>query len=1098
MRLDPLTVIQRAPSDEADGLFRPITGVPAVVSYQSLGGEIMRDLILRHTKRLAVAIGVPCAILTVLSATVAGAAAPQATPGTADLAGLQWRHIGPAIMSGRTVAFAVNPDDKQVMYAATASGGAWKTDNNGTTWKPVFEREGSVSVGAIAVVPSNPNIVWVGTGEANSVRSSSYGDGVYKSLDAGKTWRHMGLEGTRHIGRFAIHPTDPDVVYVGGLGSLWGPNPERGLFKTTDGGESWANVLPISDHTGVVDVLMDPRDPEVLFAATFQRERRMWSMVGGGPEGGIYKSTNGGESWEQLSVGLPQGDVGRIGLAVCASQPDTMYATVVAPDGGTFRSLDGGASWELRNADMQSHWYYGHLACDPQDPDRLYVPMTPLYVSEDGGETFHTDLARGGVHGDHHTIWVDPDDSRHLVLGNDGGIYISYDRGLTWQFQGNVSVAQFYTVAVDMREPFYWVHGGTQDNSSWGGPSATRYASGIANEDWIVTSGGDGFYSQIDPTDPEIVYSESQYGVMSRVDLRTGERRRIQPWQPQEGAPGYRWNWSAPLQISPHDHQTLYFAANVVFKSTDRGDSWEVISPDLTRGIDRATLPLQGEVQPPDAIDLHASTAMYGNISSLAVSPAAVSTVAIGTDDGLIQVSRDDGGTWRQSDTFPGVPDMMKVSWVTWSASRGGTLYAAFDGHKDNLFGPFLVKSDDWGETWTNITANLPEFGSSRVVVEHPRNPELLFVGTELGIFASFSGGDDWISLQNNLPTVAVHGIVVHPRENDLVIGTHGRGFWILDDIGILEELTAGNSGSSVLAQPRASMQLHDFTRGRRSLGSSFFTAPNPPRGALISYWLSEEASQSAAVVDILDADGNVVRRLPAGRVGAGVQRLVWDLRHEPPPDPRSRAADRRGLRGFFVMPGEWTVRLTVGQQVHERTLVVEPDMSIDHGEADRRLWHDTLVSQSSMVGVARAAEVTAREIVDQVSEAQRALERRADAPASVVEQARVLADGARQILVELRGAPQSGIAQQETRVPLAALVERLYSTTEAWTGPPTADQARLTRWAYDSLVDLVSNLDRLAQEEMPLLRRALDDAGVVWTPGRAVGASTGLVRPPG
>ncbi len=1058
----------------------------------------MHDFMARHLKRLAVAVCVACSIFSLLPADVAGAGPLPATRSTADLAALQWRHIGPAIMSGRTVAFAVNPDDKRVMYAATASGGAWKTDNSGTTWKPVFERQGSVSLGAIAVAPSNPNIVWVGTGEANNVRSSSFGDGVYKSMDAGKTWRQMGLEGTRHVGRFAIHPTDPDIVYVAGLGSLWGPNPERGLFKTMDGGESWTNVLPVSDHTGVVDVLMDPRDPEVLFAATFQRERRMWSMVGGGPEGGIYKSTDAGASWEQLTVGLPQGDVGRIGLAVCASQPDTMYATVVAPDGGTFRSRDGGASWELRNADVQSHWYYGHLACDPQDPDRLYVPMTPLYVSEDGGETFQTELARSGVHGDHHTIWVDPDDSRHLVLGNDGGIYISYDRGLTWQFQGNVSVAQFYTVAVDMREPFYWVHGGTQDNSSWGGPSATRYASGIANEDWIVTSGGDGFYSQIDPTDPEIVYSESQYGVMSRVDLRTGERRRIQPWQPQDGAPGYRWNWSAPLQISPHDHRTLYFAANVVFKSTDRGDSWEVISPDLTRQLDRATLPLQGKVQPPDAIDLHASTAMYGNISTLSVSPVAVGTLAVGTDDGLIQVSRNDGGTWRQSDTFPGVPDMMKVSWVTWSANREGTLYAAFDGHKDNVFGPFVVTSDDYGETWTNITGDLPEFGSSRVIVEHPRNPELLFVGTEVGIFTSFTGGNEWISLQNNLPTVAVHGIVVHPRENDLVIGTHGRGFWILDDIGILEELATAVSSSSIhLAQPRPSMQLHDFARGRRSLGASFFTAPNPPRGAIITYWIGADASQTAAVVDILDADGNGVRRLPAGRGDSGIRRLVWDLRHDPPADPRSQAG-RRGLRGFFVMPGEWTVRLTVGDQVHERTLVVEPDLLIDRSDADRRLWHDTLASQSSMVGVARAAEVTAREIVDQVTQALGALESHPDAPASLVERARALADGARQLLVDLRGPQQSGIAQQETSVPLASLVERLYSTTESWTGPPTADQARLTRWAYDRLVTAAANLDRLAQEAMPALRRELDEAGVVWTPGRALGTSSGLVRPPG
>ena len=404
----------------------------------------------------------------------------------------------------------------------------------------------------------------------------------------------MGLEGSRHVGRILVHPHDSDVVFVAAMGSLWGPNPERGLFRTTDGGATWTQVLEISDRTGVVEVRMDPRNPDVLFAAAFQRERRQWSMVGGGSEGGLFRSADGGESWSRVDGGFPTGPVGRVGITFCPGSPNTMYASAVGPDGGIFRSDDDGATWERRNSEIQSHWYYGELTCDPQDPDRVYVPMTPMYVSEDGGRSFRN-LIQSAVHVDHHTLWVNPADPEHLMVGNDGGIYVSRDRGESWLWQSNVPVMQLYTVSVDMQEPFYHVYGGTQDNGSWGGPVGTRFSSGVSNEDWTYTAGGDGFYSQVDPTDPNIIYAESQYGVLYRTDRTTGERRRIQPWQPQDAElPAYRWNWSAPLLISPHDPGTLYFAANVVFRSSDRGDSWDVISPDLTRQISRDSLPLAG------------------------------------------------------------------------------------------------------------------------------------------------------------------------------------------------------------------------------------------------------------------------------------------------------------------------------------------------------------------------------------------------------------------------------------------------------------------------------------------------------------------------
>ncbi len=418
-----------------------------------------------------------------------------------------------------------------------------------------------------------------------------------------------------------------------------------------------------------------------------------------------------------------------------------MYASAVGPDGGIFRSDDDGATWERRNSEIQSHWYYGELTCDPQDPDRVYVPMTPMYVSEDGGRSFRN-LIQSAVHVDHHTLWVNPADPEHLMVGNDGGIYVSRDRGESWLWQSNVPVMQLYTVSVDMQEPFYHVYGGTQDNGSWGGPVGTRFSSGVSNEDWTYTAGGDGFYSQVDPTDPNIIYAESQYGVLYRTDRTTGERRRIQPWQPQDAElPAYRWNWSAPLLISPHDPGTLYFAANVVFRSSDRGDSWDVISPDLTRQISRDSLPLQGRVQPPDAIDLHASTARYGNISTLAASSVRPGLVAVGTDDGLVQVTRDDGQNWLRTSRFPAVPEMTKVAMLAWSSVSEGTLFTVFDGHKDNTFQPFVVRSDDYGATWHDVTGDLPAFGSARSVAVHPRNGDLVFVGTELGVFFSNTGG---------------------------------------------------------------------------------------------------------------------------------------------------------------------------------------------------------------------------------------------------------------------------------------------------------------------------------------------------------------------
>ncbi|MDH4108302.1 MAG: glycosyl hydrolase [Gammaproteobacteria bacterium] len=1021
-----------------------------------------------------------CAVLLPVQAAIA--AAPDGLS-EEDLAALKWRELGTAATSGRITRFAVHPEDASVIYAATASGGLWKTVNAGTTWQPIFEHQSTVSMGDVALVPGHPDIVWIGTGEQNSVRSSQFGDGVYRSDDAGKTWRHMGLAGSRHVGRILIHPENPDIVYVAALGSLWGSNPERGLYRTTDGGKTWIQLLRPSEYTGVVEVQMHPGNPDILFAATFQRERRMWSMVGGGSEGGLYRSTDGGDTWARVGNGFPTGPVGRVGVTFCPSRPDTLYATAVGPEGGTFRSTDGGASWERRNAEVQSHWYYGELVCDPENPDHLYIPVTPLLKSEDGGMTF-SNIAESMVHGDHHTLWVNPEDSDHLMTGNDGGVYVSQDRGKTWRWVSNLPLMQLYTVAVDMQEPFYHVYGGTQDNGSWGGPIGTRYSDGIANEDWMFLSGGDGFFAVADPTDPAIIYSQTQYGVLFRTDRKSGEQRRIQPWQPQDGEfPPYRWNWSAPFAISPHDPRTLYFGANVVFRSRDRGTSWERISPDLTRQISRDELPLQGRIPAPDMIDLHASTAMYGNAHSLSVSTIRKGQIAVGTDDGLIQVSRDDGKNWQRSDSFPGVPDMMKVGMVSWSPTAEGTLFAVFDGHKDNDFRPHVVRSNDYGRTWRNITSDLPTFGPTRSITVHPRNGELVFTGTDFGVYFSRDGGGHWLPLRSGLPTNSVQGIVVHPRENDLVIGTHGRGFWILDEISLLEKLTPDAvAGHSLLAPPRRATQIRDVRRGRGQAGHSYWTASNPPRGAILDYWIGDGAVGNSIVVAVLDEQGRLVRQVAEGKAARGAHRVVWDLRHEAPPSD-SESPSRKPL-GRFVLPGAYQVRLSVGDEVHTQTLTVRPDPAVDVSQREQRDRETTLALQARLVAAAYHSGQAVDAAVNQTEEFLEALVG-TQPNAALQAQAQEAADSARRLHLALRGI-DPGLAQQETYLPLAELTLRLYMTTESWSGAPSPEQSRLTQLAHRDMSRLLAQIRPFLAESLPALRASADANGLAW-PGDAL-----------
>ncbi|MDQ3244500.1 MAG: glycosyl hydrolase, partial [Gemmatimonadota bacterium] len=727
-----------------------------------------------------------------------------------------WRPIGPAVTSGRVVDLAVaeGPESSvgdrlgRLMYAAAASGGVWKSINAGTTWEPVFDRQNTSSIGDIALAPTNPEIVWVGTGESNNQRSSSWGDGVYKSENGGRTWQNMGLRTSQHIGRIIVHPSNANIVFVAAVGPLWTSGGERGLFKTTDGGKTWRNVLRINEHTGVTDVIMDPTEPNTIYAASFQRQRKAYSFVGGGPGSAIHKSIDGGESWTKLTEGLPTGDIGRIGLDVSRSQPRTVYATMETKQADIYRSDDYGASWRKTGTGSSFPWYMGQIRVDPRNADRIYFLGVPLQASDDGGKTMKNIMT--STHVDHHALWIDPTDPNHFVLGNDGGVYITHDRGETADFVSNLPIAQYYAIGLDMRTPFYYVYGGLQDNNSLAGPSQTRNRQGITNHDWYFTVGGDGFYSAVDPTDPNVVYSEYQNGGIVRYDVKTGEQKSIKP-QPKFGQQDLRWNWSAPLLISPHDHKTLYFGANYLFRSPSRGDSWETLGPDLTRQVDRDKLPLMGKLWTKDAVARHQGVADYGNISTVDESPIRKGLLYVGTDDGLVQVSRDGGATWSRIQKFPGVPDQTYVSRVVASAHSEGTVYVTLDGHRSNDFKAYAFRSTDYGKTWTSIAGNLPANSSLQVIREHPRAAGLLFVGNEIGAYYSSNSGRTWSRLQYNLPTVPVHDIQIHPRDNDLVIGTHGRGIYIIDDITPLERLAEAERSAMVHLFPVKSTTLFNY-----------------------------------------------------------------------------------------------------------------------------------------------------------------------------------------------------------------------------------------------------------------------------------------------
>jgi photosystem II stability/assembly factor-like uncharacterized protein len=1050
--------------------------------------------------------------------------------------GLEFRLIGPAVASGRVIAFAVNPKNRREYYVGVASGGVWKTTNSGTTWTPVFDGEGSYSIGTVVLDPNDPSVVWVGSGESNSQRSVGYGDGVYRSEDGGKNWKNLGLKKSEHIGRIVIDPRDSKIVFVAAEGPLWAPGGDRGLFKTTDGGKTWKNVLSISENTGVVDVAIDPSNPDIMYASAYQRRRHVFTLIDGGPESALYKSTDKGETWDKLKSGLPSEDKGRIGVAVSPADPNTVYATVEASGGkgGIFRSKDKGATWEKRNDFDQGAMYYAHVVADPKNVDRLYVMNVYLRVSDDGGKTLRK-MNESNHHGDNHELWIDPQDTDYYLLGSDGGVAESFNRGDNWAFKANLPTVQFYDVAVDNAVPFYNVCGGTQDNFSWCGPSRTKNINGIMNSDWYVTTGGDGFRSQVDPEDPNTVYAESQYGVLVRYDKKTGEEMLIQP-QEGKGEPPLRYNWDSPLIVSPHSHTRIYFAANKLFRSDDRGDTWKAVSGDLTRQIDRNQLPVMGRVWEPDAVAKNQSTSFYGNIVSLTESPVKEGLLYAGTDDGLLQVTQDGGGAWTKIATFAGVPDKTYVSRLAASKHDANTVYAAFDNHKNSDFKPYLLKSTDAGKTWTSIAGDLPENGPVLAFAEDPVNANLLFAGTEFGAFFTVDGGKKWVQLKGGLPTIAIRDMVIHPRENDLIVATFGRGFYVLENIAPLRQATADslqkNAALFPAKDPLMYIERHPLGGPKKGFqGDAFYTADNPPYGANLTYYLKEglktrkeerqKAEKDAAKKNqslpypsndqlraeaeeqkpevflmIFDESGAPIRRVN-GAISGGFHRAAWDLRY-PAPTVKIGGGEEdeddfpdAGSMGPLVLPGKYSARLfqkkdgAVTELGGPQNFTVVADGTSGVSPEDRAAREEFFKKVSSLYRAVSGAVNAANDLNGRLTAIRKALRETPAVERQLGPVADSLEQRNREILRKLRG--DVDLARRNENVP-TSINDRINGIMEGErfsSAKPTQTHRDAYAIGAEEFSQELAKLHTLIDVDLAKLEKDMEAAGAPWTPGR-------------
>jgi photosystem II stability/assembly factor-like uncharacterized protein len=1048
--------------------------------------------------------------------------------------GLKWRSIGPSLTSGRISDVAVNPNNPFEYYVAASSGGVWKTINSGVTFEPIFDNEGSYSIGCITIDPNNTNVIWVGTGENNNQRSVSYGDGVYKSIDGGSTWKHMGLKMSEHIGKIIVHPDNSNIVFVAAIGPLWSKGGDRGLYKTTDGGDTWEAVLTVDEHTGVNDVVMDLNNPDVLYASTFQRRRHVYTYVGGGPGSGLHKSTDGGKTWTKSQAGLPTVELGRIGLSISPADPEIIYAIVEAADGksGFFASTNRGASWEKRSSHVTSGNYYQEIIADPVNPNTIYSMDTWMSVSHDGGRTFEG-VGEVFKHVDNHCMWINPNNNQHWLVGCDGGMYETFDAAKTWDFKENIPVTQFYKVAVDNDYPFYNVYGGTQDNFSIGGPSRVLTNHGITNFDWFITNGGDGFESQIDPENPNIVYAQSQNGFLVRFDKLSGEIVGIQPAE-RDGENAYRFNWDSPLAVSKHKSGRLYFAGNKVFRSDDYGNSWTVISEDLSQQIDRNKLKVYDRIVSIDAVAKNGSTSLYGSIVALSESPIDENLLAVGTDDGLVHISENGGSSWRKISNISGAPNQSYVNSVYLSKHDVNVIYVAFNHHKYGDFKPYIFKSSDKGATWTSISSNLPK-GSVYSIEEDHIDKNLIFCGTEFGAFFSPNQGQRWKELAAGLPTIAVRDVTIQERENDLVLGTFGRGFYVLDDYSALRSIENSKPSETAIIYPiREALSWERSSPlglpGKAFQGDNFYTSENLGPEAMITYYynetytslkdkrserekeliknrkdtpypnynqLKEERDEEEAqlVFTIKNSDGTVVKK-EFQSPKEGVQRFHWNLRYTlPNPIDLSSSSFYNPWEpideGTLVEPGTYTVQMDLFKDGKMTALVAPKSFSVKALKntvmpADDRSAKVAFQKSVSQLEADYAATQTImNETYNKLRYIKAAIKRSEQPYETLTASVIAIEDKLQEISVELYGDPikrSLDVSQPQTPANRIGTIsyEQKYSTSA-----PTETHINSFAIAKREITAIKKKVEAVYNVDIKQLEEKLIASGAGYTPGR-------------
>ena len=1052
--------------------------------------------------------------------------------------GLKLRQIGPALMSGRIADIAFHPNKRNTWYVGVGSGGVWKTENAGTTWKPLFDKQPVYSIGSVTIDKNNPSIVWVGTGENTGGRHSSFGNGIYRSLDGGENWKNMGLKKSEHISSVIIHPTDSNILWVCAQGPLWSKGGDRGLYKTTDGGNSWNKVLGDDKWTGVTDILIDPRNPNRLYAATWQRHRTVAAYMGGGPKTAIYKSEDGGDNWLKLEKGLPKTTMGKIGLALSPQQPDVIYAAIELErrTGAVFKSTDQGATWSKQSdtvAGATGPHYYQELYASPHAFDRIYLADNRMKVSDDGGKTFRT-MKEDNKHPDNHALAFRKDDPEYLMVGTDGGIYESFDLAKTWRFVSNLPITQFYKVAVDNAEPFYHIYGGTQDNNTQGGPSRTDNVHGIRNSDWYVVLFADGHQPATDPSNPNIVYAEWQQGNLVRADKTTGEIIHIQP-QPEAGEERERFNWDAPILVSPHSPTRLYFASQRLWKSDNRGDSWQAISGDLTSNQNRLELPIMGSTQSWDVPwDVYAMS-NYNTITSLAESPIKAGIIYAGTDDGAIQVTENDGKDWRKISVakLPGVPSTAFVNDIKADLYDQNTVYIALDNHKYGDYKPYLLKSNNKGKSWQSMTGDLPDNHLVWRFVQDHVNKDLMFIGTEFGLFFSLNAGKKWIKLTGDVPTISFRDLAIQQRENDLVAASFGRGFFVFDDYSLLRDVSIGQLEQTATLFPVKSAWWYMpknvlGSDEKASQGNGFFTAKNPPFGSVFNYYLKDglttakekrqkleketvkdnktlsfsgwdaveaERLEQAPILwlTVRDSHDNVVRRIQ-GPIKKGFNQTAWDLRY-----PASMAITTKNEfsndepKGMMVAPGTYSVTMT--QSINGELKQLSEPQTFEV----KRLRKGVLEGAKPEVTVAfwqqisqlqkqlSAAKKLLANSLDRVKHLKLALSRSYSAPGKLDVSLQQIIMDLNQLDIELNGQGTKNQVGEKNKMSISDRLSAAMMGTKFSTYGPTQTHKRSLEIGREQFAILLIDLNNLINKKIPQFEDSLQKAGAPWIPGAKI-----------